>query len=140
MSIKSLKPRIKRYIIKIRVVFEKATSTLSQELFFDILANHEEVSNILRVETKRGTISIQAVLEHMNFDAFQRPETQDQTIIWQKNILFLKQSRTHYPPRNCLLRWLQNIKKVKDFTCGGQTRNQFQTMLENMNFDDYQKH
>ena len=62
------------------VVFERATSTLYQELFFDILANQEEVSNILRVETKRGTISIQSVLEHMNYDAFQRPEAQDQTI------------------------------------------------------------
>ena len=85
MIIKSLKPRIKRDIIQIHVVFDRATSTLSQELFFDILANHEEVANILRVETKRGTFSIQAVLENMIFYVFQRPETQDQTITWQTN-------------------------------------------------------
>ena len=84
MIIKGLQPKINRYIIKIHVVFETATSTLSQDLFFEILANHKEVSKILRVETKRETISIQAMMKHMNSDDVQRPETQDQTINYQK--------------------------------------------------------
>ena len=61
-TIEGLKPRIKRWIIKNHAVFERSTNTLSQELFLDMFANHNYVSNILRVETKRETMSIQAVL------------------------------------------------------------------------------
>ena len=61
-TIEDLKPGIKRRPIKNHTVLERSTNTLSQELFLDMFANHKHVSNILRVEAKRETISIQAEL------------------------------------------------------------------------------
>ena len=44
-----------------------------------------------RVEAKRETSSIQAVLKNINFDDYQRPKFQDQTINYQtKHVDFEK--------------------------------------------------
>ena len=60
--------------------FWKNSEHILPRFVFEIVANHKDMSNILRVEAKRETIAIQDVLENMNFDDYQRPETQDRAI------------------------------------------------------------
>ena len=96
MIIKAQNPGSIDKLIKQYVVFEKSRKHDSQ-IVFEMFANHKDVSTISRVEAKRETIATQTVMENMNIDDYQRPKTQDQTIIYQNNTLFLKESRTRYP-------------------------------------------
>ena len=52
-----------------------------------MFANHKDVSNISRVEVKRGTNNTRAVLEAMNCDDYQRPKAQDRAMKYKKNTL-----------------------------------------------------
>ena len=94
------------------------------------------MSSILLVEAKPETIAIQAVLEHMKFDNYQRPKTQDQTINHQNNALLEKHENMiprkfseMFVNRNVV----SNISRVET----ERETIAIYTVLENMNFDDY---
>ena len=62
-----------------------------------MFANHKDVSNISRVEVKRGSNNTRAVLEAMNCDDYQRPKAQDRAMKYQKNTLVWKQKTNALP-------------------------------------------
>ena len=72
------------------------------------------MSNISRVEAKRETFPIQAVLKNINFDDYQRPKTQDQTINYQTKHVDFEKTRKHNPNNGFLK------SKRFPFFCGGQ--------------------
>ena len=88
------------------------------------------------MEAKPETIAIHSVLEHMKFENYQRPKTQDQTINYQNNALLEKHE-------NMILRKFSEMfvnRNVVSNISRVETEREtiaVQTVLGNMIFDDY---